>query len=270
MPNPNQPNQQTPNQGSNNKPLTVITAGGAVLIAATVGLTDFLGLWEGKAEYIVYPDKLAGGLPTVCKGITKYVTDKPIIVGDRWTPAECHAEEQKAIYKVQVQLAKCFYRADVPQSVFDMASSHAWNNGAPATCNSQAVKAFNEGNWNLGCRRLGVSDSGKPVWSFIKQPDGSMKFIQGLANRRAAETKGCLLWYLDGSNSLTATTKAPERSSEIIPQEPTLTASAAVVEPLMVPAEVLVPPPEVKEIEPVNSQPVPPKPWWKKLFFWSK
>ena len=79
-----------------------------------------------------------------------------------------------------------------------MATSHAWNNGVGNTCASQAMVAWNAGDWALGCWRLGVSDSGKPVWSYVRTgrmlPDGKpeMRFVQGLANRRAAETASVL------------------------------------------------------------------------------
>jgi len=33
---------------------------------------------------VVYADKLAGGLPTVCKGITKWASPYPVVVGERW------------------------------------------------------------------------------------------------------------------------------------------------------------------------------------------
>ena len=40
-------------------------------------LQDFLGRWEGERQNVVYADKLAGGLPTVCKGITKHTSPDP-------------------------------------------------------------------------------------------------------------------------------------------------------------------------------------------------
>jgi hypothetical protein len=58
------------------------------------------------------------------------------------------------------------------------------------------MKAWNRGDWRLGCRRLHVSDSGRPVWSYVKvgvNADGSTryKFVRGLSNRRAAEREHC-------------------------------------------------------------------------------
>lgn len=171
---------------------------GSLALASAAVLT-FLGQWEPDARDpgLVYADPLAGGLPTVCKGITRHVTRTPVIVGQRWTPARCAQEEGAAIEVLQLRLAKCFTRLP-PQAVFDMATSHAWNNGAGNTCASQAMVAWNAGDWALGCRRLGLSDSGRPVWSYVRTgrmlPGGQpeMRFVQGLANRRAAETAVCL------------------------------------------------------------------------------
>lgn len=177
---------------------TIKVAGG-VLFAASAAVVGILSQWEPdkRDPGLVYADKLAGGLPTVCKGITRHVTTTPVVVGERWSPEQCAREEGAAIEALQLRLAKCFTRTP-PQSVFDMATSHAWNNGVGNTCASQAMAAWNAGDWALGCRRLAVSDSGKPVWSYVRTgrvlPDGrpEMRFVQGLANRRASETTQCL------------------------------------------------------------------------------
>lgn len=169
---------------------------GGPLIFASLSLLAFIGLWEGEKQYTVYADELAGGLPTVCRGLTKHVTTKPIIVGDVWSADQCSVEETRAITKLQSNLVKCFRRIP-PQSVFDAATSHAWNFGLSATCGSEAMQAWNIGLWELGCRRLHQSDSGKPVWSFVKtgryvNEKPEFKFIKGLANRRKAESAMCL------------------------------------------------------------------------------
>lgn len=166
-------------------------AGSLILCAGS--LVAFLGRWEGAEEFTVYADKLAGGLPTVCRGLTKHVTSTPIIVGERWTKAKCEREELAALERVQMQVAACF-KTLPPQRVFDAASSHAWNLGAPATCGSGAMAAFNRGEWDRGCRRLSRGDDGTIVWSFTSRIVNGEKvytFVQGLANRRAAETDLC-------------------------------------------------------------------------------
>ena len=169
---------------------------GGSLVLASAALYGFLGTWEGKAQYTVYADKLASGLPTVCRGLTRHVTTTPIIVGQRWSAEQCEREELAALQRVQTALAMCF-KVLPPQHVFDAASSHAWNFGHPSTCTSLAMQAFNQGKWDLGCKRLSMSDAGRPVWSFTSHVDPKTgtkvyTFIQGLANRRQAETSFCL------------------------------------------------------------------------------
>lgn len=159
------------------------------LVAGSVGVTELISRWEtgGKPQafYTVYADRLANGLPTVCDGITHHVTDTPIIVGEVWPASKCILEERRALIEVQGDLFACF-RKIPPQAVFDAATSHAWNVGAPSTCGSAAMQAWNRGDWTLGCKRLQQADSGKLVWVYA---DG--KFVQGLANRRADERRYC-------------------------------------------------------------------------------
>lgn len=168
----------------NAKGLAAIAAAGLTVCSPV--LYHFLGKWEGESQYTVYADKLANGIPTVCKGITHHVTDTPIIVGEVWSKEKCEAEEKAAIVAVQSNLILCFNSRYPPQSVFDMATSHAWNFGYPSTCGSQAMKAWQQGNWELGCRRLQVSDGGRLVWTYANG-----KFVRGLANRRADERAHC-------------------------------------------------------------------------------
>ena len=174
---------------------------GPGLLLGTVAVTAFIGFWEGgksaDGSSVAYADRLAQGLPTVCAGLTSHVTTTPIVVGERWSAEKCFAEEQAAISVLQLRLERCFNHMP-PQSVFDMATSHAWNNGVGATCGSQAMAAWNRQDWRLGCRRLAFSDSGRRVWSYVKTgrtlPNGKpeMRFVKGLANRRSAEYETCM------------------------------------------------------------------------------
>ena len=142
---------------------------------------------------VVDADKLANNIPTVCGGITRHVTNTPIVVGEVWSAEKCALEEREALIQIQTRLEQCFKRPP-PQSVFDAATSHAWNLGVGATCGSSAMRAWNEGEWSLGCRRLAFADSGRRVWSFVRTgPNpGDMRFVQGLANRRDAEHRLCM------------------------------------------------------------------------------
>lgn len=163
----------------------------AGLVLGSAGVVQFIRGWEdGAKPHVVYADKLAGGLPTACGGLTRHITDTPIVVGDRWSDEKCNAEIAKAVRKVQTGLVQCFNYTP-PQSVFEAATSHAWNLGVSSTCGSSAMKAWNRLEWRLGCRRLYESDDGRPVWSYITV-NGKKVFVRGLNNRRKAEYGFCL------------------------------------------------------------------------------
>lgn len=178
------------------KVVWVAALGGFVTLLSPT-LMDHLQKWESGPErvLIVYADQLAGGLPTVCNGLTRHVTRTPIVVGERWTEEKCAVEEANALERVQRDLLACFKRLP-PPSVLDMASSHAWNLSASATCGSGAMSAWNRGEWERGCQRISRGDDGRMVWSFTSRIDPAtgrkvFTFVQGLANRRADETTKC-------------------------------------------------------------------------------
>lgn len=165
----------------------------ATLVFGSMVLVAFVAGWERDKHTptTVYADKLAksakypNGLPTNCSGVTPYVTATPMIVGEDWGKARCDAEDRIALARVQRQLRKCFIH-EPPQSVFDAATSHAWNLGVSATCGSSAMREWNQGQWRLGCSLLQVKPDGRPAWSYA-----GGRFIRGLANRRAAERTLC-------------------------------------------------------------------------------
>ncbi|SFX92499.1 MULTISPECIES: lysozyme [unclassified Pseudomonas] len=163
------------------------------LALASAPLVVFLGTWEGHGQNTVYADKLAGGLPTVCKGITRHTSPFPVVVGDYWSDARCAEVEQLVISKGQLQLADCITNQDVGQNTFDALSSHGHNVGTPGTCASRAVGLINAGRIAEGCRALAWAPDGKtPVWAFVTDAQGRKRFIQGLHNRRLAEMELCL------------------------------------------------------------------------------
>ena len=165
-------------------------AGSLILASATaVGL---MHKWEPAkgspdAHLFVYEDKLANNVLTVCSGLTNAVSPKKLIKGDKWTQAECDENESAALSKLQEQLATC-YRRLPPQSVFDAATSHAWNFGVNKTCSSAAMRHWNLGDYKLGCQLIAYQyDGTTPNWSFS---DG--KFVKGLHNRRVDEMQTCV------------------------------------------------------------------------------
>ena len=178
------------------KVIWVAALGGFVTLLSPQ-LIEHLQKWEsGKARVlVVYPDKLANNIPTVCNGLTRHVTTTPIIVGEKWTNEKCEIHERAVTITIQRELAACFKRLP-PPSVLDMASSHAWNFGAQATCGSGAMAAWNRGDWERGCQRISRGDDGRMVWSFTSRIDPAtgkkvFTFVQGLANRRADESRKC-------------------------------------------------------------------------------
>jgi GH24 family phage-related lysozyme (muramidase) len=167
-----------------------IAAGGIALCSSTLVL--FLGTWEGNGQNTVYADKLAQGLPTVCKGITRHTSPYPVVVGDYWSDARCNEVEQLVIRKGQLQLADCITNQQVGQNTFDALSSHGHNFGTPSTCASRAMGLINAGRIKDGCKALAwAPDSKTPVWAFITTAQGKKVFIPGLHARRLAEAALC-------------------------------------------------------------------------------
>lgn len=164
---------------------------GAIALASASLLT-FLGTWEGQGQNTVYADKLARGLPTVCKGITRHTSPYPVVVGDFWSDARCDEVEQLVIGKGQLQLADCITNPNVGQNTFDALTSHGHNVGVPNTCASRAVGLINAGRIAEGCKALAWAPDGKtPVWAFVTDAQGRKQFVQGLHNRRLAESRLC-------------------------------------------------------------------------------
>jgi len=159
---------------------------------ASASLLGFLGQWEGEGQNVVYVDKLARGLPTVCKGITHHTSPYPVVIGDFWSDARCDEVEQLVIENNQLQLADCITNQQVGQNTFDALSSHAHNFGVPTTCASRAVGLINAGRIAEGCQAMAWAPDGKkPVWAFVTDAQGRKQFVRGLHARRLAEASLC-------------------------------------------------------------------------------
>lgn len=163
---------------------------GGSIVLASASLLSFLGTWEGQRN-TVYPDRLAGNLPTVCKGITKHTSPYPVVLGDYWSDAKCEEVERMVVSKGQLRLADCIKNDKITQNTFDALSSHGHNFGNGATCASRSVGLINAGRIAEGCNALAHAPDGSPVWSYVKK-GGKYVFVQGLYNRRLDERKLCL------------------------------------------------------------------------------
>lgn len=166
-----------------------IAVGALVLCSST--LVAFLGEWEGEGQNVVYADKLARGLPTVCAGITRHTSPYPVIVGDYWSPARCAEVEQLVLEKGQLALADCLTNLHIRQNTFDALYSHGHNVGVPSTCASRAVALINAGKIAEGCKALAWGSDGRPVWAYTTDAKGNKVFVPGLHRRRLAEARLC-------------------------------------------------------------------------------
>lgn len=166
-------------------------ATGAIALTSAA-LIAFLGKWEGEGQHLVYADKLARGLPTVCKGITRHTSPFPVVVGDYWSSARCAEVEKLVIEKGQLALADCLTNQRVAQGTFDALSSHGHNFGMPSTCASRAVGLINAGRIAEGCKALAWAADGKtPVWAYVTDAQGRKVLVPGLHARRLDEMKLC-------------------------------------------------------------------------------
>ena len=171
----------------------LLTATGAAVTMGVLSLFSselqgFLDRWEGKGQNVVYADRLAKGLPTVCRGITKYTSPDPVIVGEFWSAERCLEVERLVVEKGQLEIADCITVSPAPeQHVFDAFTSHGHNFGNATTCASRAMALLNQGKTAEACHALAWGPNGQKVWAYA-----SGKYVQGLHNRRLAEEKLCL------------------------------------------------------------------------------
>lgn len=170
----------------------IVVKFGVPLVLASAGLMGFLHQWEdgGKTRNVVYADKLAGGLPTACNGITKHTSPFPVVVGEYWSDEKCAEVAKLIAERGQIGLLDCI-KTRVSQNTFDALSSHAHNFGNGPTCASRALELINRGHLEAGCEALAHAPDGSPVWSYAKNSKGEKVFVRGLYRRRLAERDLC-------------------------------------------------------------------------------
>lgn len=164
----------------------------AGIVVAAASLLTFVAGWEGES-LPVYPDKLAGGLPTVCNGHT----GPDVRLGDVWTKAQCDAVLVKNINKHGLGVLACI-TVPVNQNEYEAYASLAFNLGVGAVCSSSIPVKLAEGKRLEACNTIlefnKVRDRTKPkvynkrkkVWEYPLIP------VRGLTNRRKAEWVICI------------------------------------------------------------------------------
>ena len=162
-----------------------LVASGALALLSP-DLERMLSRWEGEGQNVVYVDKLAGGLPTVCRGLTRHTVKEPLVVGDYWSPEKCTEIERLVVEGGQIDLADCL-PATIRQGAFDAASDMGHHFGNPRVCASRAVGLMWEGRWREACDAFAHAPSGQPVWSYV-----GATFYRGLYDRAVDRRRLCL------------------------------------------------------------------------------
>ncbi|MFD0848224.1 lysozyme [Sphingosinicella xenopeptidilytica] len=126
--------------------------------------------WEGKSND---PYRDIVGVRTVCYGETR-------VEMRRYTDAECLAMLNKAVAEFANQVLQCTPRLQYHPYQLAAAVSLAYNIGVGAYCRSTVDRLFDAGDLKGACDQFAR-------WRMA----GGM-VVQGLVNRRKAETELCL------------------------------------------------------------------------------
>lgn len=153
---------------------TAIGAGGAVGLAAVVALAGpMVSKWEGR-RLDPYVDLV--GKPTVCDGETA-------VPMRRYSHAECDAMLAAGLRRHAGPILECL-PPSAPLEVKAAFTSFGYNVGTEAACNSTAARKARAYDYRAAC-------DGLLAWNKARV-NGQLRFVQGLANRRADERALCL------------------------------------------------------------------------------
>lgn len=145
---------------------------GAWLGFALTMVAGFEGLYTHA-----YKDPV--GVTTVCFGVTN--VDRPVKMGDTYTPAECKQQLAEDLPKYDAMAKKCIPKLDsFPPHRHAAMVSFVYNVGQGNLCKSSVSRHLNAGRVKEGCDAL-------LLWN-----KAGGKELRGLTNRRQAERKDCL------------------------------------------------------------------------------
>lgn len=131
----------------------------------------------------VYPDRLAGGIPTYCAG----KTDWSIPLNTTFTTDECKEVNKTTLLDYGFAVLGCTTWKHLNPDRLVALTMFAINVGKAGACGSQAVQQINLGKIQEGCRLIAYKPSGAPNWSYA----GGV-YVQGLHNRRVIEYNLCI------------------------------------------------------------------------------
>jgi lysozyme len=160
--------------------------GGVTLVGSLVvggpELVAHLQQLEGSPT-VVYADKLAYGVPTVCGGHT----DWSMRVGQVYDRAFCDRLDAKTATEYGLAIVECIGADKLNQNSLDAFTLFAVNVGKAGACGSRAAQLLRAGKHDEGCKAISRGPAGKRVWI-----TSGGKPRKGLANRRDFETAWCL------------------------------------------------------------------------------
>lgn len=147
----------------------------AMITLACAQIKPWEGLWLTAKV-----DRIGTGRPvTACYGETVGVK-----LGQKFTKEQCDEMLAKRVPQYAADIASCIH-VKISDKTRAALVSFAYNVGPAAACGSTAFKQINAGNIRKGCDAL------------MNWTKAQGKFVQGLANRRAAERRLCI----EGINS---------------------------------------------------------------------
>ena len=155
----------------------------AALLAALTSPLAYVTLEQLEGNVLrVYKDNLANGLPTFCAGRTDWNAK----VGEILTSDQCKEINKITLLEYGYVVLGCVDWQYLTPTRTIALTMFAINVGKEGACGSQAVRTINTGNVARGCYLIAWTPGGNPNWSFANG-----KFVQGLHNRRRAESKLC-------------------------------------------------------------------------------
>lgn len=154
--------------------------GAAAAGAAAAALTcACLTQWEGMDRVAQHFRIDPPGVVTVCYGMTNY--DRPLKVGQKFTPEECKEFLLHDIPRYEAQARKCIPGLnDLPPHRRAAITSFTYNVGGGALCKSRVARELNAGNVQKGCDAL------------LSYTRANGRVLRGLVRRRAFEHEWCL------------------------------------------------------------------------------
>lgn len=148
---------------------------GKAVATGTALAVAMITAWEGFKAVAWHDPIDPPGINTVCYG---HIED--VQIGDKYTKVQCQEMLAEDLPRYDAMVRKCIH-VQLPPHRYAAIVSFTYNVGGEALCKSSVAKKLNAGDIRGGCAAL------------LLYNKANGKYIQGLANRREAELKFCLM-----------------------------------------------------------------------------